>query len=109
MDTTFWNIYKVEQVYVRQEDGRFYQNALSLDKIAEGLRDFGDDCLPIIKKTKKDLIAAGAWEGPLSRSENYCIDWLTRYATEEDKVRDDMFPEFVNIKIIATTFELVLK
>ena len=109
MDTTFWNIYKVEQVYVRQKDGRFFPDALSLDKIAEGLRDFGEDCWPIIKKTKEDLIAAGAWEGPLSRSENYCVDWLTRYATEEDKVRDDMFPEFVNIKIIATTFELVLK
>ena len=109
MYTTFWNIYKAEQVYIRQKDGRFSPVALSLDKIAEGLRDFGDDCSPIIKKTKEDLIAAGAWEGPLSRSENYCIDWLTRYATEEDKVRDDMFPEFVNIKIIATTFELVLK
>lgn len=109
MYTKFWNIYKAEQVYIRQKDGRLSPVALSLDKIAEGLRDFGDDCSPIIKKTKEDLIAAGAWEGPLSRSENYCIDWLTRYATEEDKVRDDMFTEFVNIKIIATTFELVLK
>jgi len=104
-----WNIYKVEQVYVRQEDGRFYPNALSLEKIAEGLQDFHDDCAPIITQTKKVLVEAGAWECCLSRSETWCVDSLNRRATENDKVRDDMFPDFIEIQIITTPFELALK
>lgn len=104
-----WNIYKIEQVYTKREDGRFYPNALSLEKIAGGLRDFTDDCWPIIEKTKEDLIAAGAWEGPLSRSETWCVDDLSRYTTDQDKVRDDMFPSIIGIQIITTPFELALK
>lgn len=104
-----WNIYLAETIYSKKEDGNCHKNYLSLKTIAEGLKDFRTECWPIIDEMKKELISGGAWEGCLSRGEDWCEDHLTRYATEEDKERDAMFPDFIGIDIITTTARLALK
>ena len=105
-----WNIYYAESVYTRCEDGMGRKNTRKLEKIASGLNDFRKDCWPVIDAKKQEILSKpGTWEGPLSRSESYCVDTLFRPATEEDTVRDYMFPEFVMIDIITTPYELTLK
>lgn len=107
MDT--YTIYYAEKVYTRRKDGNCYANYLSLKKVAEGLEKFSTQCWPIIEKMKRELVSKGAFEGPLSRSVNWCIDCLTRPATDADTVRDDMFPDFIGIEIITTIHTLTLK
>lgn len=109
MDMKTWNIYIAESVYTKKEDGKCYKNYLSLKTIAEGLNDFRTECWPIIDEMKNELISNGAWEGCLSRSEDWCEDHLTRYATDSDTERDSMFPDFIGIDIITTPFTLSLK
>ena len=103
-----WNIYIAESVYTKKEDGNAYQNVLSLIKIDGTYKSFSAEVYPKIEAIKKDMIANGAWEGCLSRSEDYCVDHLTRYATEKDTVRDCMFPDFIGIDIISTPYKLKL-
>ena len=104
-----YNIYIAEKVYTKKEDGNCYPNYLSLKKVAEGLTKFSTECWPIIDELKKEMVAAGAWEGCLSRSEDWCVDTLTRYATDADTERDAMFPNLIGIEIITTTAELALR
>lgn len=104
-----YNIYLAEKIYTRKEDGNCYANYLSLKKVAEGLEKFSTECWPIIDELKKELVGEGAWEGCLSRSEDWCVDTLTRNATEADTERDAMFPEFISIEIITTPHELKLR
>lgn len=104
-----WNIYKIEFVYTRAEDGNLYQNVLSMQKISEGLADFRTACWPIIEKTKKALVEGGAREGVLSRGSDWCVDHLNRDANEGDLVRDAMIPSIIGIDIISTPYTLSLK
>lgn len=106
-----WNIYLTEYVYTKREDGNGHRDYIMLKKIAGGLEDFTKDCWPIIDNLKKEILAntLGSWEGPLSRGEDWCNDSLFRPATDEDKVRDYMFPNFVNIEIVTTPYTLELK
>lgn len=111
MDTNknTWNIYKIEYVYTKAEDGNLHQNVLSLELISEGLKNFSTACWPIVEKTKKALVEGGARESCLSRSSDWCVDHLNRDANENDKVRDDMLPSIIGIEIISTPFVLTLK
>ena len=104
-----YNIYIAEKIYTRKDDGNCYENCLSLRKVADGLHDFTAECWPVIAELKKNLVAAGAFEGCLSRSEEWSIDHLTRNATESDTERDAMTPDLIGIDIITTPYELTLK
>ena len=105
-----WNIYIAESVYTKADDGKGYKNTLKLEKVADGLKDFRTECWPVIDSLKQEILSKpGTWEGPLSRSESYCVDTLFRPATEDDKERDFMFPNAVIIDIITTTYTLGLK
>ena len=107
---TNWNIYATEHIYTKAADGNLYKNVLKLDKIAEGLKDFRTECWPIIDEIKKEFLQGkGCTEGPVSRSEDWCNDIMFRPATENDKVRDDMFPNTIIVEIIATPYTLSLK
>lgn len=105
-----WNIYVTENVYKKADDGKFHKDTVKLDKIIGGLKDFRTECWPIIDEIKKEFLRwEGHWEGPLSRSEDWCIDTMFRHATENDKVRDDMFPDTIIVEIITTPYTLALK
>lgn len=105
-----WNIYIAESVYTKAEDGYGHKNTRKLEKVAEGLKDFRTECWPVIDELKSEILSRpGTWEGPLSRSESYCVDTLFRPATDEDMVRDYMFPNTVIIDIITTPYTLTLK
>lgn len=108
MERTF-NIYIAESVYQKAADGYHHKNTTSLVKVAEGLKDFTLDCCPVIKALKAEMVAKGATETSLSRSENWCEDHLIRPATDKDTERDTMFPDLIEVDIITTTYTLGLK
>ena len=104
-----YNIYIAENIWTKAADGNYHQNTLSLKQVAQNVEGFSTGCWPIIENLKKRMVEQGAWEGVLSRSETWCIDHLTRYATKADTQHDDMFPSLIGIDIITTPFTLTLK
>ena len=105
-----WNIYYAESVYTKEADGFLHKNTFKLHTLATGLKDFRTECWPIIEAKKQEILSKeGTWEGPLSRSENYCVDALFRPATDEDTIRDYQFPGAIMIDIITTPYTLTLE
>lgn len=103
-----WNIYIAEHVYTKGEDGNGYKNVRSLTKIDGIFHDFTKDVYPKIEEIKAEMVKKGAWLGCLSRGEDWCVDCLSRYATEQDTERDFMFPNIIGIEIISTPYTLKL-
>lgn len=103
-----FNIYIAEYVFTQEPNGYAYKNYLSLEKVPGKYENFTADAAPKIRAIKKNLVELGATEGCLSRSREWCVDTLHRPVTPMDTIRDYMCPDFVEIEIITTPYELKL-